>query len=198
MEFLKSQTAVNLARAFAGESQARTRYSIYAHQASKENLQAIAALFDEVASQELSHASRFLKRFAELAKMPIANMDLDAGYPFEFAGTRINLRASRDHEAEEAFEVYPVFAQTARAEGFVAEGTLFDLVAKIELGHSKLFGDLADALEAGTLYHSDEPVLWRCQNCGHEQLLTDPWQVCPVCLHGQGFVLPQQLRRNGQ
>ena len=193
MDFFKSQTALNLGSAFAGESQARTRYSIYAHKAKGEGLMAIASVFEQVAGQELSHASVLLGRIAALAPAAPQNLNVNAGYPFGLYSTQENLKTSAENEQDEAVTIYPGFAKTAMEEGFSTEATLFEQLAAIESTHSKLFAALANAMQAGTLYHSSTPVLWRCANCGHEQQLTDPWQRCPVCGHGQGFVLPRLL-----
>ena len=193
MDFFQSQTALNLAKGFAAESQARTRYSIFARKARSEGYQAIAEVFEQVAGQELAHANAILERINALSPAAPQNLNVDTGYPYGFYATQDNLLISAQNEHDLTTLVYPNFAQIAKSEGFTAEATLFEQLAAIESSHDKLFSALGHAMQAGTLYHSDTPVLWRCANCGYEHTANDPWQRCPVCSHDQGFVLPQVL-----
>lgn len=187
MDFFQSETLLNLARAFAGESQARSRYSIYAAAARKEGHELLARLFEDTAHNELEHAEQFFALISQLSRQAPVNLRIDAGYPFPLGDTAANLAYAAEGEHAEHAEVYPAFARTARAEGFHAAAAKLELIAAVELTHQTRFLRAQQALTTGTLYHSDTPVIWRCVNCGHIHLAADPWTVCPICGKDRGW-----------
>lgn len=189
MDFMSSQTAQNLARAFAGECQARIRYSLYANVAAKEQLQYLSRLIEEISSNEMMHAKVFLEHIARHSGGPVNNMHVNAGYPMVYGTTVVNLKAAKDAELQEATEVYPAFAQVAANEGFPEIERSFNLIAQVEQDHNRIFATIHQKLVSGTLYKSDKPVLWKCSVCGHIHMQTEAWQVCPLCSHPQGFVV---------
>lgn len=186
MEFINSQTRINLARSFAGESQARSRYTIYAQQARKEGLEWVARIFEETAANEAVHAEEFLEQIQKLGGLA-DNIDLDAGYPFQLGSTRDNLDFAAHGELEEHSSAYPGFAEMARREGFDEAARLWRLIATIEGVHHNTFRSLADRMAQNTLTGKDEPILWRCVNCGYTYESQQAAERCPVCGKGSGW-----------
>lgn len=188
MDFLQSQTCQNLARSFAGESQARNRYTVYALQARREHQESLARIFDQTADNEKVHAQEFLELLVKLAGGPVDNLDLTAGYPFALGNTAENLLFAANGEDQEHREVYPAFARTAREEGFADAAALWEQIAPIEGLHHNVFEDARQQYTAGTLYKKAHPVVWRCLNCGYILEAAEPWQTCPVCHKDRGWV----------
>ena len=177
-----TKTEHNLLAAFAGESQARNRYTFFAGQARKEGLEQIAAIFEETAAQEQTHAKRFFK-FLEGG-----DVEITAAYPAGKIGTTLeNLRAAAAGETEEWTELYPAFAVTAREEGFPEVASAFESISISEKQHGKRYSDLAENLEAGKVFKRGESVIWYCRKCGYLHEGTEPPTVCPSCLHPQGY-----------
>ncbi len=187
MEFMQSETILNLARAFAGESQARNRYTIYAGVARKEGHELIARMFEETAHNELEHAEEFFKFINRLSDHAPVNLRIDAGYPYPLGETAENLGFAAEGEHEEHAELYPAFAEAARREGFGEVAQKFELIAAVELTHQTRFTQTRQQLTGGTLYRSTEPVIWRCANCGHIHFGTEAWSVCPICQKPRGW-----------
>lgn len=187
MDFMQSETLLNLARAFAGESQARSRYTIYAAAARKEQHELLARLFEETAHNELEHAEQFFALINQLSGQAPVNLRIDAGYPFPLGDTAANLAYAAEGEHAEHTEVYPAFARIARTEGFAPAASRFELIAAVELTHQTRFLRAQQALTTGTLYHSSTPAVWRCINCGHVHRANDPWDVCPICGKDRGW-----------
>lgn len=181
MDFMQSQTKENLARSFAGESQARNRYTVYAEVARKEKQEYIARIFDESAKNEEIHAKEFLEMIVKLAGKPLDNIDYDAGYPYQLGNTAENLQFAIDGEDAEFAEVYPAFAKKAREEGFADAAALWENIAPIEGLHRNIFTETLQQLSSGALSKKDSPVVWRCINCGYVIEANAPWKVCPVC-----------------
>jgi len=180
MEFKGSQTEKNLLTAFAGESQARNRYTYFASQAKKDGFVQIQSIFEETASQEKEHAKRFFK-FLQGGDVEIAG-----AFPAGVIGsTADNLRAAAGGEHHEWTSMYPEFAQTARAEGFGEIAAVFDAVAVAERQHEKRYLDLLKNVEAGTVFKKGETVVWRCRNCGYLHEGTEALDLCPACAHPQ-------------
>ena len=132
MEFMQTQTCRNLARSFAGESQARQRYTQYADQARKEGLAYLARIFEETAANEQIHAQEFLEKLQKYGRQPIENIDISAGYPYTLGVTMENLLEAAKGENEESVRVYPGFAKTAREEGYADIASLWENIARIE------------------------------------------------------------------
>lgn len=191
MEFKNSKTKENLMRAFAGESQARNRYTFAASQAEKEGHYAIEAVFNYTAGQEKEHAEIFYGLLSSLAGESIS---IDGTYPIDIANTTAELlRMAQHNEYEEHDDVYKAFAETAKAEGFDNVYATFKLIGDIEKAHGDRFGRFADFLESGKLYISDVKASWICLNCGHVYSGTQVPQKCPVCSHDRGYFIRIEL-----
>ena len=166
-----TQTEKNLLIAFAGESQARNRYTFFASKAKDEGFQAIGKIFLETAEQEKEHASRLFK-FLEGG-----DLEITASYPAGKIGTTLeNLQAAAFGEHEENTNMYPKFAQIA---------------AYAERYHESRYRALIEAIETGTLFKQDKIVMWRCTNCGMWHIGTEAPKVCPACLHAQGYFISE-------
>ncbi len=175
-----SRTERNLLISFAGESQARNRYTYFAGVAKKEGLVQIAHIFEETANQEKEHAKRFFK-FLEGGELEIS-----ATFPAGRIGTTLdNLRAAAAGEEHEWSEMYPAFAQVAREEGFDGIGAAFDAISVSEKQHGKRFRELAENLETGRVFRRDGKVVWRCRNCGYLHEAEEAPELCPACIHPQ-------------
>jgi len=173
-----SLTEKNLLTAFAGESQARNRYTYFASQAKKDGFVQIQSIFEETANQEKEHAKRLFK-FLEGGEV-----EIKAGFPAGvIANTRDNLKASAAGEHYEHTEMYPGFAKTARKEGFEAIAAVFESIAVAEKQHEKRYLDLAANIEAGRVFKRDTEVVWRCRNCGYLHTGNEAPEVCPACAH---------------
>jgi len=182
MDLKGSQTEKNLLGAFAGESQARNRYTYFASQAKKEGFDQISFVFDETANQEKEHAKRFFK-FLEGGEV-----EVQASFPAGVIGSTIeNLREAAGGEHFEHTELYPGFAKTARDEGFDTIADVFDAISVAEKQHEKRYVDLASNIEVGRVFKRDSEEVWRCRNCGYLHTGNDAPQSCPACLHPQAY-----------
>lgn len=180
-----TQTAKNLMAAFAGESQARNRYTYWASIAKKEGYVQIANIFTETADQEKEHAKRLMKLMNEELKgetLPVAG-----DFPVLLGTTLENLKAAAAGENEEWTEMYPSFAETAKAEGFAKIAVVFNAIAKAEKMHEDRYLQLAKHLEAGDVFERDEEVLWKCGNCGFVIESKKAPVKCPACDHPQAY-----------
>ena len=175
-----TKTERNLLTAFAGESQARNRYTYFASKARKEGYVQIADIFAETANQEREHAKRLFK-FLEGGEVEIA-----AAFPAGVIGTTPeNLKAAAAGENYEWTEMYPGFAKLAREEGFEKIAAVFEAIAVAERQHEKRYNDLLANIEASRVFKRDKPVVWRCRNCGYLHEGTEAPQECPACAHPQ-------------
>ena len=177
-----TQTEKNLLIAFAGESQARNRYTYFASAAKKEGLVQIAHIFEETANQEKEHAKRFFK-FLEGGDLQVTET-FPAG---SISSTLENLRAAAAGEEYEWTEMYPAFAKIAKEEGFTQVAAAFNTIAIAEKQHGKRYKDLADNLEAGKVFKRNGKLVWRCINCGYLHEAEAAPKVCPACLHPQAY-----------
>jgi len=184
-----TRTAINLARAFAGESQARNRYTFYAGYAKNEGHNVISALFTFVAENERAHAKVFFDFLVE--GLGNTNVDITAGYPFALGSTVQNLGYAAEGEHDEWTNAYPSFADIAKEEGFPEVEYAFRKIANIEKGHDQEFTKYKTKLEGGTLYKSTQPTKWKCTNCGHIHEGTDAPGICQVCKHKQGYFMEE-------
>lgn len=185
-----SQTEKNLLTAFAGESQARNRYTYFASKAKKEGYVQIANIFEETANQEKEHAKRFFK-FLEGGEVEISG-----AFPAGVIGTTLeNLKAAAAGEHYEHTEMYPGFAKVAREEGFDAVAMVFEKISVAEKQHEKRYRDLAANIDAGTVFKKDQKVKWRCINCGYVHEGDEAPEMCPACAHPQAHF--ELLGENG-
>lgn len=189
--FAHSQTRENLMRAFAGESQARNRYTIAAGIAHKSGLAVIQGLFLFTADQEKAHAKQFYRQLHDLGGQTIR---VDGTYPVDLYADLLDyLRAAQHNEYGEWEHDYANFARTAMEEGFPLVGKLFENIANVEKIHGDRFGRYADMLEQGQLFASDTKVEWMCLNCGYVVDATAAPAHCPVCRHPQGYFVRVEL-----
>jgi len=182
VELKGSQTEKNLLTAFAGESQARNRYTYFASQAKKDGFVQISSVFEETANQEKEHAKRLFK-FLEGGELEVT-----AAFPAGVIGTTLeNLKASAAGENYEHTEMYPGFAKTAKEEGFDDIAVVFESIAVAEKQHEKRYNDLAANIEAGSVFKRDTEVVWRCRNCGYLHVGKEAPEECPACAHPQAY-----------
>ena len=169
MELKGSKTEANLWEAFAGESQARNKYTYYASQARKDGFEQIAAFFEETAGNEKEHAKLWFKELGGIGD------------------TAANLKAAAAGENEEWTQMYKEMAETAREEGFEKLAFLFDGVGKIEKEHEERYLTLLKNLEEGVVFKRGDEYVWKCRNCGHIVVGTQAPEVCPTCNHPQSY-----------
>lgn len=189
MKSLKgTKTAENLLKAFAGESQARNRYTFYASVADKEGYKQIKNLFIETADNEKEHAKRFYKFLvAGLEGDLPAAIEITAGFPVALGTTLENLKAAADGENEEWSDLYPEFAKVAEEEGFSEIATAFKMIAKVEKHHEERYRKLADNVANGVVFKKSEKVVWKCSNCGYIHEGSEAPDKCPACAHPQSY-----------
>ena len=188
VNFSESRTKENLMRAFAGESQARNRYTIAAEKAEKEGMLTIADIFRYTADQERAHAERYYDLLRELSGETI---HIDGTYPIDQQETLSELlRAAEHNEHEEYADVYQAFGDTAKEEGFHEAASAFFQIAEVEHIHEIRFAKLAELLENNTYYGKGSIAKWMCTNCGyiHEGQQAPP--LCPVCRQEKGYFIP--------
>ncbi|MCM1034192.1 MAG: rubrerythrin family protein [Paludibacter sp.] len=177
-----TQTERNLLTSFAGESQARMRYTYFASAAKKEGFEQIAAIFQETADQEKEHAERMFK-YLEGGKVEIT-----ASYPAGVIGRTLdNLQAAAAGEHEEWAEDYPKFAQIAEDEGFPEIAAMYRNIAVAEKGHEERYKAFVANIEAAKVFAKDDEVVWQCRNCGYIHVGKKAPNTCPACLHAQAY-----------
>ena len=185
VDFMKSQTRENLMRAFAGESQARNRYTFAAGLARSQGMEVVARVFEFTADQERAHARVFYDLLRDCVGMNIA---VDGNYPVDIlTDTLGHLRAARHNEYQEWENDYAGFARIADQEGFELIGKRFEMIAGVEKTHGDRFGLFADLLEQDRLFANDGETAWMCLNCGQIIHATMAPRECPICRHGYGY-----------
>jgi rubrerythrin len=178
-----SRTEQNLLKAFAGESQARNKYTYFAGVAKKEGFEQIAAIFMETADNEKEHAKRFFK-FLESGE----NVEITASFGAGKIGTtHENLLAAAAGENEEWTELYPEFAKIAREEGFPQIAVAFELIATVEKAHEARYKRLAANIDDDVVFAKGDTILWKCRNCGYIHEGDHAPKLCPACLHPQAY-----------
>lgn len=188
VNFSESKTKDNLMRAFAGESQARNRYTIAADKARDLKMYTIEYIFLYTADQERAHAERYYELLKDLSGETIF---IDGGYPVDQQETLSELlRAAEHNEREEYEDVYQKFGDIAKEEGFLEAASAFYQIAEIEHVHQVRFGEVAKLLEENEYFACDQESKWICTNCGYIHEGKQAPKVCPVCRHDQGYFLP--------
>ncbi len=183
MSIIGTKTEQNLLKAFAGESQARSRYTMFAKTAKKEGFEQIAAIFLETAEQEFEHAKTFFK-YLESGE----NLEITAMYPAGKVGTTAeNLKAAAMGENEEWTELYPAFADIAEKEGFKEIATSFRMIVKVEAEHEKRYLKLLDNVKNNKVFEKEEEVEWMCRNCGYVHKGKKALKTCPACKHPEAY-----------
>jgi len=180
MSLRGTQTEKNLLTAFAGESQARNRYTYFASKAKKEGYVQMQGIFEETAAQEKEHAERLFKFLQG------GELEITAAFPAGVIGTTLeNLKASAGGENYEWTTMYPEFSQVAKDEGFTEIAAVFTAIAVAEKQHEARYLGLARNIESGTVFTRSEPVTWRCRNCGYLHEGKEAPALCPACAHEQ-------------
>ena len=173
-----SRTEKNILTAFAGESQARNRYTYFASQAKKDGFVQISKIFEETANQEKEHAKRLFKLLEG------GEVEVSASFPAGVIGTTVeNLKAAAGGEREEWEHMYPSFAKIAEEEGFNTIAAIFRSIAVAEEFHEKRYLALAKNIEDGKVFKKDGPVVWQCQNCSYIHTGDTAPKQCPACAH---------------
>jgi rubrerythrin len=187
MQFDETKTYKNLARGFAGESQAGMRYQLIARTAEGQGYTELSNTIKAIAKNETVHARRF---FEELSKrgQKLDNIVLDAGYPYHGGDLGECLKLAAKDENSEHKTIYPAFAKDASDEGFKDIAALFTLIAEVEKRHEQIFNYLYEAWTSGNLYKNKTPMLYICSECGYMHTSTEAWDVCPLCNSSQGYV----------
>ena len=180
-----TQTAENLMKAFAGESQARNRYTYYSSVAKKEGYIQISNLFIETAENEKEHAKIFFKFLNE--SLNGENVEINASYPVGLGDTKANLLSAANGENEEWTDLYPKFAEIADEEGFPTIALAFRKIAEVEKRHEARYRKLHDNIINNTVFNKNDIVLWKCGNCGYIYEGESAPQACPACQHPQGY-----------
>ena len=186
MQFEDTKTYLNLARSFAGESQAGMRYQLAARLATQQGYVTLADTIRTLAKNETVHARRFFEELSKRGKN-LDNIDIDAGYPFHGGDLQECLRVAALDERAEHSKIYPAFAAEAREEGFEDIAALYDLVANVEKRHEMIFNYLYEAFKNSTLFSNETPMLYICSECGYMHTGTKAWDVCPLCKSSQGY-----------
>ncbi|MGD6805439.1 MAG: rubrerythrin [Candidatus Bathyarchaeia archaeon] len=182
MDFKGSQTEKNLLAAFAGESQARNRYTFFASVAKKEGYEQIAAIFEETAANEKEHAELFFKHLKG------GMVEITAAYPAGIiATTSENLKAAAEGEKLEWGTLYPEAAEVADKEGFKDVAYTFRMVAKVEAFHERRYNKLLENVQNDKVFKKDAPIKWKCRNCGHVFEGANAPDKCPVCNHPRAY-----------
>ena len=190
MKLIDSQTYLNLAKAFAAECQARTRYEFMEYGMRYNGYKTMAEIVDTIAYQEFNHARRFYTYLQKASTKPIDNIDINGGFPFKEKWEILdNLKFAADDEHVEAHEIYIPAAETARKEGFADIAELFDMTAKVEIAHEAIFKELYQQMKDGSLYKKKKEVVWTCSACGHVTVGKECWDTCPLCGAKQGTAL---------
>jgi rubrerythrin len=182
VKFRDSQTARNLLISFAGESQARNRYTYFARRAKEEGFVQIADIFEETAGHECEHALRFFKFFN--------GGEIQISWPYPagvIRSTHENLLAAADGEHYEHSQMYPGFAKIAREEGFARAADTWDAIGVSEKQHEKRYRDLAANIAADRVFARDRETVWRCRNCGYLHIGSEAPEKCPACVKPQGY-----------
>lgn len=185
MSLKGSETEKNLLKAFAGESQARNRYTYFASVAKKEGYEQISAIFTETADNEKEHAKIFFKHLEKSEGTPV---EITASYPAGKIGTtKENLLAAANGEKEEWSALYPDFEKVARKEGFKEIAESFKEIGKVEEHHEKRYRKLLKNIEEGKVFKKDKVVKWKCRNCGYVHEGKEAPEICPACKHPQAY-----------
>ena len=194
VDFQTSETKTNLMRAFAGESQARNRYTFAAGKARADKLYFVEYVFNFTAGQEKEHAEIFYNHLLSCAGK---NIEIDAAYPIDMSETTASLlRSAHDHEYEEYQDIYKSFGDKAKAEGYLAVAESFYKIAEIEKSHGDRFAALAELVESGKMFVSDVECGWFCLNCGHVENGKAAPEMCPVCHHDKGYFIRAKMLLN--
>ena len=197
MKLKESQTYLNLAKAYAAECQARTRYEFVEYGFRYNGYEAIAQIVDTIAYQEFNHARMLYTEIQNADENQINNIDVEGGFPFKEKWEMAdNLKLLAEDEADEA-KAYEEFAKTAEEEGFTDIANLFKMIGEVEIKHQKLFENIYEQFSKKVLYKKQNKEKWICPNCGYISCDKQAWDTCPLCEAEQGVcqvIIPTELR----
>lgn len=192
MELLESKTLINLAKSYAGECQARTRYNMLEYGATQQGYKALADLIHDISFNEFNHARMFYSFIQTASPDTIKNIDICTGYPYKEKWNLLeNLQFAVEDETDEATKIYPEYEKIARKEGFMDIANLYKNIIQVETCHTKLLTELHQQMKAGKLYSQPQSVKWKCADCGYEVNGKSAPMVCPLCQAKQGFFMLQ-------
>lgn len=191
MNLKNSKTFTNLARAYAGESCARNRYTMLAQLAEKEGYVCVKDALKTIAHNEFNHARMIFSFIDSADAHVIDNIEIKAGFPFKqkLQALTANLILAEQDELNEANKIYPEFAKVAKEEGFTDIANFFTNLIQIETCHSKMLNSISTQLKDGTMYKRNTPIKWKCRDCGYESTSKQAFEICPVCQAPQGYVM---------
>ena len=187
MQFTESETIKNLAKSYAGESQAGLKYQFISQLCTQMGYKTLADELKAIAKNETNHAKVFYDFIVDNTENGIS-VEFCADYSFSKNEILEGIKSAIQTEYNEAENIYPAFAQIAVNEGFKEIAEKFSLIAKVELRHKARFEYIYNALNKDTLFRGKKPTMWECSNCGHVATLIEAWDVCPLCGANQGFV----------
>lgn len=187
MELRNSETLRNLTRAFGGECQDGAMYQYMADEATNLKQSYVSTILKQLATNEMAHAKVFYDYIAQNADEQGLMVEIKATYPMQHAELPEMLRVKSDNEKRQAQTVYPAFAKTANKEGFTDIAERWEEIAKIEARHASILKELYDRMSNNTLYSCSEDNIWKCTNCGYEQIAKKAWKKCPLCTKNQGM-----------
>ncbi len=188
VDFEKSQTKINLARAFAGECQAGARYQFLGKNAISEKLHYIDTIMQELAKNEMAHANVFYKHLLNYGGNKLSNIDISAGYPFSPDNLKDGFKQSSLNELSEFKNIYPSFAKIAKDEGYFDISNSFILISEVEKEHFYKLSELDSKYKANKLYKFPQSKKWKCSKCGYERTSKSAWDNCPLCNAEKGYV----------
>lgn len=188
MDFKNSETLKNLTRSFSAECQDGAFYQYMADEATNKKLSNVATILKQLATNEMAHAKIFYDYISNQLEGGVDMVEIKATYPMNSGTLEEMLKIKCDNEKKQSSVVYPKFAKEAEKEGFTDIAQKFIQIGKIELCHSDVLSQLYQMLENKTIYSKNLETLWKCLNCGHEDILKKAWKKCPLCSKDQGFV----------
>lgn len=189
MDFNKSTTKINLARAFAGECQEGARYQFMSKTALQDQMQFLSDTLKTLAKNEMAHAKVFYDHITQKSGGNVRNIAIEAGFPFEMPELETSLLEEHKNEVSESENIYPSFSRIAKDEGFVDIAKSFEMIAKVEATHAKILGYLAELYKTNKLYKRNKPTEWKCSSCGHVEISKEAFKTCPLCSLPQGYVI---------
>ena len=189
MDFNKSTTKVNLARAFAGECQEGARYQFMSKMAVQDQMQFLSDTLKTLAKNEMAHAKVFYDHITEKSGTSVRNIAIEAGFPFELPALETSLLEEHQNEVSESENIYPSFARIAKDEGFADVAKSFEMISKVEATHAKILGYLAELYNGKKLYKREKLTEWKCSSCGHVEISKDAYKTCPLCNLPQGYII---------
>jgi len=187
MDFKETETYFNLARSYAGECQAGLRYQFIAKLALQQGYKTMSDIITEIAKNETNHAKVFFDKIIDLAGVQ-ENIDVCGSYPFTGGTIEEGLKFAMEGEEKESLVVYPAFRDIAKKEGFNDIANTYNMIGEVESHHKIIYNYLYESFKNDTLYKNENPILWKCSNCGFQVTTKEAFRICPLCQASQGYV----------